>query len=429
MTKNYKVIKHIANDNTSENGGLKLNNAKKSLSLKKCVEKKVKAGQKRATKPTKMFKIGEEMVDELLELQDGLLAMTCVKEHVIRIFDYIGGRLKKELFGHNDFIIGMMANPAINQLVTYSCDKDIKIWSIRHNFMLLKTIIRDGMINDMFMISPTIYLIDESKSGSFCRPNKVTEIVNFKSGATLSKVDKNLGLGTCIGVLNSTKTIMFSKHGESCVKFCKLSSSGMDTMSKYNPKFNIKKCYELDESKVIATFRDIGMFVVYDFRNGQEMYSLCPHQNDIIHMSIREYSNLKVPQVNLKRKLSSLLNLELCDEEQFLRDIPDPEAMKTELSWRNSSKMIISGGRDRNIIISDVVNMRRMGQITLKNCTSDGYKFIGLKNNEEVWVCTNNQYIYVYDLKEVLGVDNNSYSYTIFSIYFSIPLEKYHRGV
>ena len=127
----------------------------------------------------------------------------------------MGGRLKKELFGHNDFITGIMANPSLNQLVSYSCDKDIKLWSIKHNFMLLRTIVRDGMINDMFMISPTIYLIDESKSGSFFRPNKVTEIVNFKSGATLSKVDKNLGLGTCIGVLQGTKTIMFSKHGES----------------------------------------------------------------------------------------------------------------------------------------------------------------------------------------------------------------------
>lgn len=37
------------------------------------------------------------------------------------------------------------------------------------------------------------------------------------------------------------------------------------------------------------------------------------------------------------------------------------------LSDHNEHKLIISGGRDRTIIISDVVEMKKLGEIVLKN--------------------------------------------------------------
>jgi Leucine-rich repeat (LRR) protein len=57
-----------------------------------------------------------------------------------------------------------------------------------------------------------------------------------------------------------------------------------------------------------------------------------------------------------------------------------------ELSDKNLNKVIISAGRDRNIIISDPIKMRKLGQITLTNCSNEGYRFTGLRRKEEVWV-------------------------------------------
>jgi hypothetical protein len=43
-----------------------------------------------------------------------------------------------------------------------------------------------------------------------------------------------------------------------------------------------------------------------------------------------------------------------------------------------------------------------LGQITLTNCSNEGYRFTGLRRKEEVWVWTLNGYIYVYDLNDVV---------------------------
>jgi hypothetical protein len=75
----------------------------------------------------------------------------------------------------------------------------------------------------------------------------------------------------------------------------------------------------------------------------------------------------------------------------------------SELAKRNDNKIVITGGRDRTIVISDVVEMKKLGEITLKNCSNEGYRFIGLKRNEEIWVCTlNDAHIYVYNLKDII---------------------------
>ena len=401
LNKNVHVIMKKKNDNVSENNDLREENKKQSLSLKKCIEKKIKGGKKRATKPTKVFKISEEMVDQILELENGLLAMTCVMEWQIRIFYYISGKLKMELPGHNDYIMGMISIPKSNQLISYSWDKDIKIWSAKYNFMLIKQIDRTGMINNLFMITPNLFLIEESQSETFFRHKKVTEVISMKSSVTLAKFDKNSGLGSWLGILEKTNTIMFNKHSESWVKFWKLQRGDMITTSLYKPRYDVKRWYELDETKIIATFRDIGMYVIYDYVNQTELYSLCPHSNDIINLSVREYVNFAAESPSVKRKLSAILNMDQEDETKMCDTIPDPILTKKKLSSQNKHKLIISGGKDRNIIVSDVVNMWKVGQITLKNCTSDGYKFIGLSKCEQVWVCMNNQYIYVYDLKQV----------------------------
>ena len=75
----------------------------------------------------------------------------------------------------------------------------------------------------------------------------------------------------------------------------------------------------------------------------------------------------------------------------------------SELANRNYNKLIISGGRDRTIVISDVVEMKKLGEINLKNWSMEGYRFTGLRRKEEVWVWTLNGYIYVYDLKEIIN--------------------------
>jgi len=75
------------------------------------------------------------------------------------------------------------------------------------------------MINNLFMISPTIFLVEESQNSSFFKPNKVSELISLKSGATLFKFDKMLGLGICLGVLHKSKTIMFGKLVDSSVRF------------------------------------------------------------------------------------------------------------------------------------------------------------------------------------------------------------------
>jgi len=119
------------------------------------------------------------------------------------------------------------------------------------------------------------------------------------------------------------------------------------------------------------------MFMIYDYINNKELYSLCPHSNDILNLTVREYFNLKIPKKIIKRKLSSILDV--FEDEKLEAEVENPLQTMDELSYKNNYKMIISGGRDRNIIISDVVNMRKLGQITLKHCSMDGYKFVSLR--------------------------------------------------
>lgn len=315
MAQNVQNALTNVNDIASEVNDLKSNNAKQSLSLKKDVEKHSKFDKRKPSKPTKMFKVAEEMVDEIIELENGMLAMTCVKEHKIRIFDYLSGKLKKELYAHNDFIMGMISVPQRNQLISYGCEKDIKIWSVNHNFMLIKQFYRVGMINKVIMMSPTLFMIEESQSGSLFKPKKITEIISTQSGSTCIKFGKDSGIGTCLGILPKSKTLMFTKNGESGVKFCKIWMRQIETINKYKPKYSVKKCYELDMTRVIAIFRDIGMFIVYDFTTSTEMYSLCPHSNDIIRLSVREYVSLKIPNNYIKRKLSNILDIDWEEKE------------------------------------------------------------------------------------------------------------------
>lgn len=99
------------------------------------------------------------------------------------------------------------------------------------------------------------------------------------------------------------------------------------------------------------------MYVIYDYVNQTELYSLCPHSNDIINLSVREYVNFAAESPSVKRKLSAILNMDQEDETKMCDTIPDPILTKKKLSSQNKHKLIISGGKDRNIIVSDVVNM------------------------------------------------------------------------
>ena len=153
-------------------------------------------------------------------------------------------------------------------------------------------------------------------------------------------------------------------------------------------------------------YRDVGVFFsVYDFAECKEIYSLCPHTNDILNVSIRQYHNIETK--TLKRRTSLDLSFLLRREAEEIKNI-DEELKETldkisELDNRNFNKLIISGGRDRTIVISDVVEMKKLGEINLKNWSMEGYRFTGLRRKEEVWVWTLNGYIYVYDLKEIVN--------------------------
>lgn len=104
----------------SEVGKLSSCGDKKSLSLKKSITRELKGSHKKTTKPTRMFKVEDGIVHELLELENGNLAMTGIKDSKIRIFDFISATLKKELEGHNDYVMEMRSIPSRNLLLSYS---------------------------------------------------------------------------------------------------------------------------------------------------------------------------------------------------------------------------------------------------------------------------------------------------------------------
>lgn len=137
----------------------------------------------KVTKPSRVFKVEDGIVHELLELENGNLAMTGIKDSKIRIFDFISGRLKKELEGHNDYVMEMRSIPSKHTLLSYSWDKTIKLWSTKHNFMLLKSIERPGIINKLFIFNPELLLIQESQ-GTYFKPNNITQILSLKVRST-----------------------------------------------------------------------------------------------------------------------------------------------------------------------------------------------------------------------------------------------------
>lgn len=223
---------------------------RKALSLKKTVSRKLYSNTKKVTRPSRVFKVEDGLVHEILELENSQLAMTGIKDGVIRIFDYLSGKLKKELYGHSDYVMEMRYIKEKSLLLSYSCDKSIKLWSIKHNFMMVKNIDRPGIVSKIFMMTPALCLLQESSGTSFFKPNNVTQILSLESKSVLHSFDNSKKLGTCLGVLPKSNNIMFSKNGESAVKFFKLKHKAFDLVSEYKPKYNIRDCYELDNTKV-----------------------------------------------------------------------------------------------------------------------------------------------------------------------------------
>lgn len=116
--------------------------------------------------------------------------------------------------------------------------------------------------------------------------------------------------------------------------------------------------------------RDVGVFSVWDFAECKEIYSLCPHTNDILNVSIRQYHNIETKTI--KRRTSLDLSFLLRRNAEESKESNEEELAATiekisELDNRNYNKLIISGGRDRTIVISDVVEMKKLGEINLKN--------------------------------------------------------------
>jgi hypothetical protein len=217
------------------------------------------------------FKVEDGLVHELLELENGIIgklsltpcvynfedinnltniAMTGIKDSYIRIFDFISGKLKKELKGHKDYVMEMRSIKEKRLLLSYSCDKTIKLWSTKNNFMLVCSIKRPGIVNKIFSLTPKLCLIQESQRTSFFRPNNITQILSLESRSVLQSYDKSKDLGACLGVLRDPTVLMFSKNGDSGIRFYTLEQREFNLISEYKPKYNIRDCYQLDESKV-----------------------------------------------------------------------------------------------------------------------------------------------------------------------------------
>ena len=379
-------------------------NKTQALTLKKEVDRSFGWKSRKATKPTRIFQLGDGVVHELIEVENGDLAITGIKDNNIRIFDSITGRLKKVLYGHEDYVMGMVNISNKNLLVSYSWDKSIKLWDTRNGYTMVKNYVRAGMILSLHIIQPDMFLLQESQSTSFFVPSKVTELVSIKNGASIKKFAKSTNLGKCLWVLNKSKLVVFTKHGEANVKFCAFKNKNFETISELRAKYTVNQWYELDDTKVVASFRDVGVYVVWDFVKQEEVYSLCPHNNEILDIWIRQYRVFdcdKPSQVveQFPVDFSSVMEEEEKAQNQMNQNLAEKIE---ELSDKNLNKVIISAGRDRNIIISDPIKMRKLGQITLTNCSNEGYRFTGLRRKEEVWVWTLNGYIYVYDLNDVV---------------------------
>ena len=168
-------------ENISEKAELTPINRKQSLTMKKDISRKVGPKSRKTTTPSRVFEVGDGVVHEILELNNGNIAITGIKDNNIRIFDFITGRLKKMLVGHQDYIMGIISLPTTKMLISYSCDKSVKLWSTK-NFKLMKSLERPGLILSLHIMSPEILLIQEAKSTSFFVPSKITEVVSIKNG-------------------------------------------------------------------------------------------------------------------------------------------------------------------------------------------------------------------------------------------------------
>lgn len=113
-------IGKIPADNISECAEMSSCNKKKALSIMKAINRKLVNKSRHVTQPSRILELGYGTVHELLELDNGNIAITGIKDSKIRIFDFITGRLKTELNGHKDYVMGMVNIPNKCMLVSYS---------------------------------------------------------------------------------------------------------------------------------------------------------------------------------------------------------------------------------------------------------------------------------------------------------------------
>lgn len=205
-------------ENISEKAEMTGKNKSKALSMKKEIKRKVGPKSRRATLPSRVFQVDSCVVNELLELDNGNMAVTSIDDNNIRIFDFITGRLKKVLINHQDYIMEILNIPSKKIMVSSSCDKTVKLWCTR-TFKLLRTIERSGLILSLHIMNPEVLLIQESKATSFFVPSKVTEVVSVSNGTTLKSFEKSANIGKILNVLPTSKVVVLSRHGDPSVKF------------------------------------------------------------------------------------------------------------------------------------------------------------------------------------------------------------------
>mmetsp|Transcript_38776 Transcript_38776/g.44372 ORF Transcript_38776/g.44372 Transcript_38776/m.44372 type:complete len:108 (-) Transcript_38776:594-917(-) len=106
--------------------------------------------------------------------------------------------------------------------------------------MLVKSIERSGIINKLYTFTPSLILIQESQGTSFFKPNNVTQIVSLKSKTVIKKADKTENSGVCQGVLTKAMVAVFTKNGESSLKFCRFKHKKFELISEFVPKYNVR---------------------------------------------------------------------------------------------------------------------------------------------------------------------------------------------
>ena len=79
----------------------------------------------------------------------------------------------------------------------------------------------------------------------------------YRANQSFKKFDKSNNFGVCLGVLSKSNVVMFTKNGESSMKFYKFIQNNFDLISEYFPKYNIREWYQLDNTKVRLSFKFI----------------------------------------------------------------------------------------------------------------------------------------------------------------------------